>query len=105
MFNSIFGQAGYAAAAQPILGQLGGLANQYQNNAQSGLNHNQNMLAQQTAAWNASVAGLGQALQQAQHQWMINGKTMTFDQFLDELCPDPEDSMRSLLILKYRGMK
>lgn len=38
-------------------------------------------------------------------EWMINGRAMSFTEFVDTLCPDPEDPMRSLLILKYSGIR
>jgi hypothetical protein len=54
------------------------------------------------AQMQSMAAGLAQHKQQ---YWMVNGRTMNFNQFLDEICPDPEDSMRTFLSLKYKGMK
>jgi len=45
---------------------------------------------------------LGLARHKQQHKYMINGRTMDFKQFLDELCPDADDPMRTFLILKYK---
>jgi hypothetical protein len=106
MFNSLFG---FPVHINPNLsGQSlqmsSGMAaqNAYnQNQAMSG-QHAANMLAQQQAAY--SAAQLGQ-LGQLQHRYMIDGRSMNFDQFLEELCPDPDDPMRSFLILKYKDTK
>ena len=35
-------------------------------------------------------------------EWMINGVPMTFEQFLDELAPGEDNSLRTFLILKYK---
>ena len=43
-------------------------------------------------------------LEKKQHRYMINGKTMTWDEFLDELAPGDDNPMRSFLTLKYKGM-
>jgi hypothetical protein len=95
MFNSIFGQAGYAAAAQPMLNQLSGLAGQYNQNQAFSSQHAANMLAQQQAAYNAAMSA-------RQHLFMINGRTMTFDDFLDEVAPGDDNPQRTFLILKYK---
>jgi len=97
--NVVTGQSdsitNYSAAAQPILGQLNSLAGQYnQNQAYSG-QHAANMLAQQQAAFNAAMSA-------RQHQYMINGRTMTFDDFLDEVAPGDDNPMRTFLTLKYK---
>lgn len=115
MFSSIFGfpvqvnpymnpnQFGVSSPGTTLQNaQLGSNSSQLQNNASASTQHSQGMLAQQTAAWNAAVSKLGQPMQSAQHRYMINGKTMTFDQFLDELCPESDDPMRTFLILKYK---
>lgn len=88
---------GYANAAQPMLSQLQGLANQALNQQ-----HNQYNASQaQAAQYNQILMQSHMARQQ--HKYMINGKTMNFEQFLDELCPDPDSAMRTFLILKYKG--
>jgi len=102
MFNSIFGYPVYQNPHQSgqsmTMTSGSALQNAYnQNQAFSG-QHAANMLAQQAQAYNA-------ALQKNQHRYMINGRTMDFDQFLNELCPDPDDPMRSYLILKYKDTK
>lgn len=106
MFNSLFG---FPINVNPNMsaGQIAmnNNASQYQNNGMANAGHSQTMLAQQAAAWNAAVSGLGQSMQSAQHRYMINGKTMTFDQFLDELCPESDDPMRTFLILKYKDTR
>jgi hypothetical protein len=40
-------------------------------------------------------------LEQAQHQFMINGRTMTWNQWLDELAPGEANPMRSYLTLRF----
>jgi uncharacterized protein with von Willebrand factor type A (vWA) domain len=99
MFNSLFGQAGYAAAAQPMLNQLGSLAGQYNQNQAFSSQHAANMLAQQQAAFNAAQLG---KLGQLQHRFMIDGRSMTFDDFLDEVAPGDDNPQRTFLILKYK---
>lgn len=42
-------------------------------------------------------------LKQHQHGFMIEGRTMTFQQFLDELAPGEDNPMRTFLMLKYGG--
>lgn len=41
-------------------------------------------------------------LRRHQLEYMIDGRSMTFAQFLDEVCPDPEDPTRTYLTLKYK---
>lgn len=81
----------------------------YNQNQSMSTAHSATMAAQQNQAANqlyqAQVGMLSGQLYAHQHTWMVNGKTMTFEQFLDEICPDPDDAMRTLLILKYRGVK
>jgi hypothetical protein len=42
-------------------------------------------------------------LKQHQHGFMIDGRTMTFRDFLDELAPGDDNPMRTFLTLKYGG--
>lgn len=42
-----------------------------------------------------------QALERARHQFMINGRTMTWSQWLDELAPGEHNPMRSYLTLRF----
>lgn len=44
---------------------------------------------------------LREVLEQAQHQFMINGRTMTWNQWLDELAPGEANPMRSYLTLRF----
>ena len=95
MFNSLLGGSGMLGNAQnsqsiinPGLAQNGYTGSIYASN-----------YAQQSAA-NAYNA----ALQKNQHRYMINCRTMTWDQFLDELAPGDDNPMRSFLTLKYKGM-
>lgn len=86
MFNSIFGAA---------------LQNAYNQNQIASMQHSANMAAQQQAAQYNQLLMSSQLAQQ-QHRFMINGRTMTFDQWLDELAPGEDNSLRTFLILKYR---
>ena len=79
-----------------------GLQNAYNQNQQASNSHSANMnLAQQQAAQYNQILMQSQMAQQ-QHHWMINGRTMTFDQWLDELAPGEDNPMRTFLILKYK---
>ena len=86
---------GYAAAAQPMINQLQGLANAYNQNQQWSGQHAAQMYAQQQQMYN-------DALSARQTSWMINGVRMTFEQFLDEIAPGDDNPMRTFLILKYK---
>lgn len=94
------------------LGQLQGLANQ-QFNAAYGQIVNNNLQAQQQnqqlAAIQAQYNSIGvvynSILAQNQKQWMVNGVAMTWDEFLDAVCPDQDDPHRTYLTLKYKGVK
>ncbi len=95
IFDSSTASQSYSAAAQPLLNQLGGLANQYNQNQQWSQNHAAQMYAQQQQAYNHALA-------RNQQQWMINGQRMTFDEFLNEVAPGDDNPMRTFLILKYK---
>jgi len=43
------------------------------------------------------------AMRKNQHRWMINGRTMTWQQFLDEMAPGDDNPQRTFLMLKYGG--
>lgn len=87
---------GYANAAQPMLSQLQGLAN-------SALNQRyNNYQAQQAQAAHYNQILMQSQMAQQQHRYMINGRTMTWDEFLDELAPGDDNPMRTFLILKYK---
>jgi hypothetical protein len=99
MFNSLFGipvSTTSALSGQNMLMTSGSaLQNAYnQNQAYSG-QHASNMLAQQQAAYNS-------ALSARQHRFMIDGRTMSFDDFLDEVAPGDDNPQRTFLILKYK---
>lgn len=80
-------------------GQMGmAQQNAYQSPSQS-------MLAQQQMAYTNALSQGWANLVKNQHKYMINGRTMNFDDFVNELCPDPEDPMRTFLTLKYQGME
>jgi hypothetical protein len=77
------------------IGMAAGLLNnaqQWQNQIQIQI---QNQSLTQQAAYN-------QALRQRQHEWTVNGVSMTFEQFLDQIAPGVDNHMRSFLILKYK---
>ena len=100
IFDSVAGTAAPTAVGSAhgmSTSQLSALANQQFNSAYNQIMGQQNaMLAQQ---YNQAL------MAQNQHQWMINGRTMTFDDFLDEICPDQDDPHRTWLTLKYQGIK
>jgi len=58
--------------------------------------------AQQQAHAQASLA-YTTAMKQNQHRWMIDGRTMTFRDFLDEIAPGEDNPQRTFLTLKYGG--
>lgn len=87
--NNILGQAGMA-----------GLTGSYNNPAIQQYGPGAHRLA--NAYTQAQYQNMLGAMAQQRTEWMINGVTMTFDQFVETLCPDPEDPMRSYLILKYK---
>jgi hypothetical protein len=43
------------------------------------------------------------AMRKNQHRWMINGRTMTWQEFLDEMAPGDDNPQRTFLMLKYGG--
>ena len=90
---------GYANAAQPMLSQLQGLANSALNQSYNNYQAQQAQAAQynQILMQRAAAGLAGQ-----QHRYMINGRTMTWDEFLDELAPGEDNPMRTFLILKYK---
>ena len=84
--------AGSQAAMRP--GQAA--QNSYNQNQLASQAHSAQMYIQQAQALQAAQ------LAQKQHQWMVAGRTMTFDEFLDEVAPGADNSMRTFLILKYQ---
>jgi hypothetical protein len=78
-----------------------GLQNAYNQNQQASNAHSAHMLGQQQATqYNQAI--MQSVMAQQQHHWMINGRTMTFDQWLDELAPGEDNALRTFLILKYK---
>jgi hypothetical protein len=103
LYNAIFGQAGLTnnltspATQQAVNQAFSGAYQQYAQNQLAG------QYSQQQAQQLYNSA-LSQQLGRYRQEWMIAGKAMDFTEFVDTLCPDPEDPMRTLLILKYSGM-
>ena len=94
-----------ATAGPTVIG-----SQQAPNLTSSQLNHMANQMFNQAYSQHMaqqSLAGqqYNQALAQQRHEWMINGRTMTFNDFLDEICPDQDDPHRTYLTLKYKGIK
>lgn len=87
---------GYANAAQPMLSQLQGLANQVLNQRYN------NYQAQQAQAAQYNQILMQSQMAQQQHRYMINGRTMSFSDWVDELAPGEDNPMRTFLILKYK---
>ena len=105
MLNSIFGypvHVNTAMSGQNMAMTSGSaLQNAYNQNQMASNSHSASMLAQQQAVQYNQVLMQSQMAQQ-QHHWMINGRTMTFDQWLDELAPGEDNALRTFLILKYK---
>jgi hypothetical protein len=98
--TNIFDDTVVGTAGATILGsgqvQANSYAGQFSSLAQS-------WHAQQQQQYNQAL--MAQQMQTRQHQWMVNGKTMDFAEFLDTICPEEDDPMRTFLTLKYKGMK
>lgn len=103
LYEMIFGQATTTNNISSPLAQqaMNQAFNQgYQQYGQGLAAQSQSQLAQQQ--YNQTLtAGLGRY----NKEWMIAGRAMDFAEFVDTLCPDPDDPMRTLLILKYSGIK
>jgi len=96
MSQTSMSSSGIAAAPPLTTQQLTAQARAMQNQSSYG----QAQLAHQYTQAQMQAMNLG--LGRQQHKYMINGRTMNFKQFLDELCPDADDPMRTFLILKYK---
>jgi hypothetical protein len=72
-------------------------------NANTGLYNYANSAQQAQQQYNQAL--MNSMLAQQRTEWMINGRAMTFAQFVEEICPDPDDPMRTFLILKYKDTK
>jgi uncharacterized protein YdeI (YjbR/CyaY-like superfamily) len=106
VINSMFGTAPYTTQ-----GQAATQINQSQIQA---INYGQQMAGSYAQQAHAAKQQQTQALQALlmQHaymppkdQFMINGRSMSFEAWLDELAPGEDNSMRTFLILKYKGQK
>lgn len=94
MFSGLLNSIGLAQNATTGLG----------NSAQAQYNQGIMGAAQfnaQAQAYNQMLGGLAQQ----RHEWMINGRTMSWSEWLDELAPGEDNPMRTFLTLKYRGTK
>lgn len=58
-------------------------------------NYQQAMTQQQQTAMASSLG-------RWRREWMVNGVPMTFEEFLDEIAPGEDNSLRTFLILKYK---
>jgi len=88
LYNSLLGQAGYAS----------------QQGQQSWNNWNNNYAQQQARQYSqAQMLAVQPGLSQHQHRYQIDGVSMDLKQFVETLCPDPDDPWRSHLLLKYSG--
>lgn len=56
----------------------------------------------QQAMTQQQLAAMQQSMARHKEDWMIDGKRMTFEQFLDEVAPGEDNSLRTFLILKYK---
>lgn len=68
---------------------------------QSAMNQHAQQYAQQWQYQQYKAGMFNQMAAERQHKFMIDGRTMTFDQFLDEVAPEP-GAMRTFLTLKYQ---
>ena len=97
-FSNLLGTSGSTyAAAQQNSAVYPGAISQLQNSGMS--------MAQAQAAYNAHFQSMAnQANMAAQYEpikWMIDGKPMTFNEFIDELYPE-DCAEKTLLILKLK---
>jgi len=87
---------GYAAGHSSNAGQ--GLANQslyQQQQAMSGL------LSQHAAAYTQQLMSIHARQAEPPPKWMVDGKTMTFQEFVDAVFPD-DSPERTFFLLKYK---
>ncbi len=98
MFNSIFGYPG--PGQNSTMNSGAALQNAYNQNQMASSQHSANMAAQQQALQGLLMQS---QMAQQQHRFMIDGRTMTFNQWLDELAPGEDNSLRTFLILKYQN--
>ena len=87
---------GLANAAQGMnLGGLQNMANQMFNSQYNTYKAQQTQAAQ----YNQMLA---QGLARQRTEWMIAGRAVSFDEFLNELAPGDDNPMRTFLTLKYK---
>lgn len=65
----------------------------------------QSQAAQQQQMMYNQQLQMAYGLARQKHEWMVNGQTMCFEDFLDTICPDQDDPHRTYLIMKYKGVK
>jgi hypothetical protein len=58
--------------------------------------------ADSSGVWHCQDLAVFAALRVNQHQYCINGRTMTWTDFLTELAPEPDNALRVWLILNHR---
>ena len=88
LYNSLLGQSAHAS----------------QQGQQSWNNWNNNYAQQQAMQYSqAQMLAVQPGLSQRQHRYQIDGVSMDLKQFVETLCPDPDDPWRSHLLLKYAG--
>lgn len=86
------------AFTQPNPFPLQGLIQQNQ----SQLGQSQMLANQSAQQWQHLAGQFNQLAAQRQHRFMIDGRSMTFNDFLDEVAPDTDSPMRTFLTLKYQ---
>lgn len=96
--TSIFDDSAAAQGYSSIFGS--GIAN---NPSQQQMNQAQ-AAQQQQMMYNQQLQ-MAYGLARQKSEWMVNGQTMNFDEFLDTICPDADDPHRTYLIMKYKGVK
>lgn len=101
MFSGLLNSIGLAQNATTGLGNSA--QNLYNQGIITGNPAAQNQLSAQAQAYNQAL--MAASLNQQRHEWMINGRTMTWTEWLDELAPGEDNPMRTFLTLKYRGTK
>lgn len=90
-YSSVFGSGNTASSYDPALDKQRAMT--------------QAQAAQQQQMMYNQQLQMAYGLARQKHEWMVNGVTMTFDEFLDTICPDQDDPQRTFLTLKYKGVK
>jgi len=94
LYNSLLGQAGQSTAYPGSAYQLS------VDQTKWALQYAQQSAPQYSQA---QMLAVQQGLSQHQHRYQIDGVSMDLKQFVETLCPDPDDPWRSHLLLKYAG--